>query len=85
MTVSGPFVVDDLMAAYESVRLGIGIGLLPAFFQPVAGGLIRILPKYSSSGVPVSVVWPTRRLEPARVVLFRDFLVAALKQEKWRA
>jgi hypothetical protein len=30
-------------------------------------------------------VWPSRRLEPARVVLFRDFLIAALAKEKWQA
>jgi DNA-binding transcriptional LysR family regulator len=85
VTVSGPFVVDDLMAFYESVRLGMGIGFLPALFRPLTNGLLRILPKYSSAAIPVSVVWPSRRLEPARVVLFRDFLIAALAKEKWQA
>jgi len=73
------------MASYESVRLGIGIGFIPAFFRPLTDDLMRILPKYSSASIPVSVVWPSRRLEPARVVLFRDFLIAALSKEKWRA
>jgi DNA-binding transcriptional LysR family regulator len=62
-----------------------GIGFLPALFRPLTNGLVRILPKYSSAPIPVSVVWPSRRLEPARVVMFRDFLIAALAKEKWQA
>lgn len=77
--VGGPLAVDDVMAAWEAVRLGIGIGLVPMFGSFTAG-LVRILPKYASLPVPISIVWPSRRLEPARVVLFRDFLVAALSK-----
>jgi DNA-binding transcriptional LysR family regulator len=77
--------IDNLIAYFEAVRLGTGIGLLPAFLRPMNNGLVRILPKYSSAAIPVSVVWPTRRLEPARVALFRDFLIAELKKEQWRA
>jgi len=79
VAVGGPLAVDDLMAAWEAVSLGIGIGLIP-MFNSFTAGLVHILPKYSSIPIPISVVWPSRRLEPARVVLFRDFLVAALSK-----
>jgi DNA-binding transcriptional LysR family regulator len=85
VAVSGPIVVDDLMASYEAVRLGLGIGLIPEFFRPKSDGLVRLLPKYATVPIPVSVVWPSRRLEPARVVLFRDVLIRSLVNEKWRA
>jgi len=80
--VSGMLVVDDLTAACEAIRLGLGIGFIPRF-PGLTDGLVRILPQYSSPPVPVSVVWPSRRLEPARVVLFRDFLIAALLKVHW--
>jgi len=79
VSVGGPLSVDDLMAAWEAVRLGIGIGLVPMFGSFTAG-LVRVLPQYSSLPVPISLVWPSRRLEPARVVIFRDFLIAALSK-----
>jgi DNA-binding transcriptional LysR family regulator len=79
VSVGGPLSVDDLMAAWEAVRLGLGIGLIPTFGS-FTTGLIRVLPKYSSLPVPISLVWPSRRLEPARVVIFREFLLAALSR-----
>jgi DNA-binding transcriptional LysR family regulator len=77
--VAGPLSVDDVTAAWEAVRLGIGIGFVP-MFASFNAGLVRILPKYSSLPVPISVVWPSRRLEPVRVVLFRDFVIDALNK-----
>jgi DNA-binding transcriptional LysR family regulator len=80
--ISGPLIVDDLVAACEAIRLGLGIGFIPRF-PGLTDGLVRVLPQYASPPIPVSVVWPSRRLEPTRVVLFRDFLMAGLRRERW--
>jgi DNA-binding transcriptional LysR family regulator len=56
-----------------------GIGLLPNM-SGFTQGLTRVLPEVATPGTPVSLVWPSRRLEPARVALFRDFLATALRQ-----
>ena len=43
-----------------------------------------ILPRYISGELPISLVSPSKRLEPARVVLLRDFLAAKLSALPWR-
>ncbi len=80
IAVDGPLRVDDLTAACEAVRLGLGIGLIPQFLAVSIPDLIRILPTYQSPATPISVVWPSRRLEPFRVVLFRSFLIKRLSK-----
>lgn len=47
--------------------------------------LVRILPRYTSGDLPISLVSPSKRLEPARVVLLRDFLADNLSALSWRA
>jgi DNA-binding transcriptional LysR family regulator len=47
-------------------------------------GLVRVLPRYTTAHLPVSIVSPSKRLEPARVVLLRDFLAAKLSALSWR-
>jgi len=76
--VGGPLATDDLTSAREAVRLGMGIGLLPNMAD-FTEGLVRLLPAAATASTPISLVWPSRRLEPARMVLFRDFLAAALR------
>jgi len=46
--------------------------------------VVRILPGYVSADIPVSLVSPSKRLEPASVVLLRDFLAAKLAALRWR-
>lgn len=72
---------DELAFVRAMARAGAGIGLLPVnFVGPLvaAGALERVLPRHARRSSPVHVVWPSRRLEPAAVTLFRDALVEAL-------
>lgn len=76
--VGGVLATDDLTSAREAVRLGMGIGLLPNI-PDFTRGLTRLLPGAATASLPINLIWPSRRLEPARVVLFRDFLATALR------
>ena len=82
--VTGSLEVDEIPALYKAVRAGIGIG--PFAFPPAPRieGLVRVLPRYTYAHLPISLVSPSRRLEPARVVLLRDFLAAKLSALPWR-
>jgi DNA-binding transcriptional LysR family regulator len=80
VAVHGPLAVDDMMAAWEAVRLGMGLGLLPSL-SGLTDGLDNVLPVTSSAPAAINLVWPSRRHEPARVVLFRDFLLSRLREE----
>lgn len=82
--VTGPLEVDEVPSAHQAVVAGVGIGLMSFFVSARLRGLVRILPRYVSSDIPVSLVSPSKRLEPARVVLLRDFLAAHLAALPWR-
>ena len=43
-----------------------------------AGRLVRVLPKHAMKGGGLYLVWPSRRLMPARVALVRDYLTEEL-------
>ena len=82
--VTGPLDVDDIPSAHQAVLAGIGIGFISFFVSARMRGLVRILPRLVSGEIPVSLVSPSKRLEPARVVLLRDFLAAHLTALPWR-
>ena len=81
VTVRGRVDTDELAFVRAMARAGAGIGLLPVtFVGPLvaAGALERVLPRHARRSSPVHVVWPSRRLEPAAVRLFREALAEAL-------
>jgi DNA-binding transcriptional LysR family regulator len=82
--VTGSLEVDDIQSMHQAVAAGIGIGVISFFSSLRMEGLVRVLPRYVAGEVPISLVSPTKRLEPARVVLFRDFLAARLSSVPWR-
>jgi DNA-binding transcriptional LysR family regulator len=82
--VTGRIEVDEIPSLQQAVLNGIGIGSISFFTSARMRGLVRVLPRYVSGDLPVSLVSPSRRLEPARVVLLRDFLAAKLSALRWR-
>jgi DNA-binding transcriptional LysR family regulator len=81
VAVTGPFVCDDLSFVRQAVLEGTGLGLLP---EPLVAEevrerrLLRVLPRWSMVDSSLYVLWPSRRLLPARVSVVRDHLVAGL-------
>ena len=82
--VTGPLDVDEIPSAHQAVFAGVGIGFMSFFVSAPRRELVRILPRVASSEIPVSVVSPSKRLEPASVVLLREFLAANLQALRWR-
>jgi DNA-binding transcriptional LysR family regulator len=86
--IDGPLVVHEMSFAADAIASGIGIGLVPEVYFGWAqqGGLrsghvdlVRVLPDHAATGPDLSLVSPPTTYEPARVGLFRDFLVARLR------
>lgn len=80
--VRGAIGVDDILFVQRAILAGAGVGLLPMFLarSHVEGGeLVRVLPSWAVRGAPVHLVAPSVRNEPARVALFREFVVANLR------
>lgn len=82
--VTGSLAVDEIPAAHQAVLAGVGIGFISFFVSSRLRSLVRVLPKYTAADAPVSLVSPSKRLEPARVVLLRDFLAAKLASLPWQ-
>ena len=82
--VTGSLEVDEIPSLHAAVLAGVGIGSISFFSRARMEGLVRVLPRYTSADLPVSIVAPSKRLEPARVVLLRDFLAAKLSSLPWR-
>lgn len=84
VAVSGSLLVDDTVFMHQAILCGVGIGLLPLhFIISPPGGLRRVLADYTWRELPLSVVWASRQHEPARVKLFRDFLMGRLASAPW--
>jgi DNA-binding transcriptional LysR family regulator len=84
--VRGPIGADDILFVQRAILAGAGLGLLPIFLARTCEEreeLVRVLPGWAVRGASVSVVTPSVRNEPARVALFREFLVASVRAVVW--
>jgi DNA-binding transcriptional LysR family regulator len=84
--VRGSVSADDMTFVLRAVASCMGLGLLPLFFQSTCAErdkIVRVLPDHAIDSGSIYVVTPTARHEPARVALFREFLVTSLKAVKW--
>jgi DNA-binding transcriptional LysR family regulator len=83
--VSGPAASRDINSVNALVVRGHGIGLLPSTYcdESIAKGkLIRLLPKWTSSPVPVFALYSSRKFLPLRLSVFLEAL-AGWKGPLW--
>jgi DNA-binding transcriptional LysR family regulator len=83
--VSGPISSRDFNSASTFVYRGHGIGLLPSTYCDeglASGGLVRLLPKWASSQIPVFAVYSNRKFLPVRLNVFLKAL-ASWKSPLW--
>jgi DNA-binding transcriptional LysR family regulator len=83
--VTGPISSRDFNSISTFVFRGHGIGLLPSTYcsEALASGvLIRLLPKWSSSYIPVFAVYTNRKFLPLRLKVFLEAL-AGWKSPLW--
>ena len=83
--VSGPVSSRDTSSVSAFVHMGHGIGLLPSTYCDEAlakGRLVRLLPKWAASPIPVSAVYPSRKFLPLRLGVFLEAL-ADWKSPLW--
>ena len=79
---SGRVECDDLLFLRDAVRAGAGLGLLPEFLaepEVLAGGLVRVLPRFERQAGHLHLVTPAARHVPPRVAAFRDLVVELLR------
>jgi DNA-binding transcriptional LysR family regulator len=75
-------IADDGFFVREAVRLGMGIGMLPAFLAQqdvLAGRLVRVLPRWTTFTGGVFLVLPSVTHLPRKTAALRDHVVEALR------
>ena len=82
--VSGPIVANDMHLARQLVEQGAGIG--PLVFPPgdrasLGKSLVRVLPDYIVEGPRLFIATTSRKSQPLRVTLLREFLINAYADE----
>jgi DNA-binding transcriptional LysR family regulator len=83
--VTGPISSRDCQSVAAFVLRGHGVGLLETAYsdQSLArGDLVRLLPRWTSTEIPVFAVYPTRKFLPPRVTAFVKAL-ASWKNPLW--
>jgi DNA-binding transcriptional LysR family regulator len=84
LRISPVLTSEGVNSLREAALEGTGVAVLPDW---LAGGdlahgrLVRILPEWSASDLPVHIIYPGERRLPARVKAFLEFAVAYMKTE----
>ncbi|MFT3773430.1 MAG: LysR family transcriptional regulator [Minicystis sp.] len=76
--VAGRIGAGDFSFIRATLRVGAGIGMLPAFSAArdiAEGNLVRVLPAYSRTAGTLHVVYPVQKHVPQKVAVFRDFVL----------
>ncbi len=84
--VSAVLRMNNAEGLLPALRGGLGMALLPDFLvwdDLSAGRLLAVLTEWQAPDLVLHVLSPPGRARPARVNVFRDFLVEKLKQEPW--
>jgi DNA-binding transcriptional LysR family regulator len=81
--VSGGFLANDVRAVHLAARTGYGIAylsFLEVFDDLRSGALVRVLSDFPAAGIPVNLVYPSRRHLAPRTRLVMDFIWEQLRQ-----
>lgn len=71
-------VLDDPEAMARAAASGMGVAMLPlphALPLLQSGALLRVLPEWSAEALPLSIYYTSRKLVPAKVRVFVDYVV----------
>jgi len=79
-------VLDDPEAMARAAACGLGLAMLPLpHARPLldSGELVRVLPGWSTQTRPISIYYASRKLAPAKVRVFVDYIVEATRERAY--
>lgn len=83
VSVNGRVETDEFAFVRAMLLAGFGIALVPVTMMSShleRGEIERVLPRYAQKSALVRIVWPSRRFEPAAVVLYREAIANAFSR-----
>jgi DNA-binding transcriptional LysR family regulator len=84
LRISPVLISEGVTSIREAVRAGLGVAVLPDWLiqeDLLSGRLVRVLPQWKATDLPIHVVYAGQRLLPARVSAFIDFAVNYMTNE----
>jgi DNA-binding transcriptional LysR family regulator len=72
--------VNNFLAMQQSVRSGLGIAALPDYIVENESEVVRVLPDLDGPTIDTYFVYPEELRKSKRITVFRDFLLARVKQ-----
>ena len=81
-------IANNSMAVHRAALAGGGLAVLSHILvdpDVVAGRLIKLMPQFPPTRLPINVVYPSRRNVPLRVRTVLDFLVEAVREDSLMA
>jgi DNA-binding transcriptional LysR family regulator len=81
--VPGGFFANDVRAVRQAAEIGYGIAFLPlleVFDDLRRGELVRLLSGFPAAGIPVSLVYPSRRHLAPRTRLVLEFVLDQIRE-----
>lgn len=74
--------VNNLYAMYRACAVGMGIASLPDYMVGLTTGLIPVLPELEGPTHDAFFVYPEELRHSSRVMVFRDFLLSRLHEDR---
>ena len=72
--------VNNFLAMQQSVRSGLGVAALPDYIVENDSDIVRVLPDLDGPTIDTYFVYPEELRKSKRITVFRDFLLARVKQ-----
>lgn len=82
VTTKGRYRVNNAVAIRETLAMGRGIGLCPAWLVGDLvsnGALVHVLPAWSGQAQELHLLYPSRRYQPVRTRLLLEFLTERIR------
>lgn len=67
--------VNNYFGVLQAVLSDLGIGMLPDYVTEISDKLVRVLPDFESSEVPVFLAYPEELRQSKRIAAFREFIM----------
>jgi DNA-binding transcriptional LysR family regulator len=83
IAVKGTLLLNDLLAVRDAAIAGLGLAQLPACLTMPhvhAGRLVPVLLDYVPPPTPLFIQYSARKLQPARVRVFVEFMLERLRR-----
>ncbi len=75
-------VINNHYGVLQCVRNGLGVGILPNYFQSHSDEIVQVLPDYASEAIQIYIAYPSELRDSRKVLVFRDYVLAKVREQE---